>query len=131
MSKRIFLLIIILGLALAGCSGSGGGAAGSGAVRAVETYYNAIVAQDADQFTGVTCADYEEQALIELDSFQGVETALDGFSCQESGTEGEFTLVKCQGKLVASYGNEKMDFPLADRTHRVKNEGGDWRVCGY
>lgn len=128
MTRRTILLSLALILILAACSGSGGK---SGAVSAVETYYRSIVEQDADQMSGVACADYEFDALLELDSFQGVKAELQDFSCQETGAEGEFTLVQCQGKIAASYGNEVRDFPLDDRVHKVKQEGGDWRVCGY
>jgi hypothetical protein len=128
MTRRTILFSLALIFVLAGCWGS---SSKTGAVGAVERYYQAIVSQDADQFTSVTCADYEEAALIELDSFQGVKAELQGFSCQETGTQGEFTLVQCAGKIAASYGNEVRDFPLDDRIHKVKNEGGDWRVCGY
>lgn len=128
MIKRTILRSLALLLILAGCTGAGGK---SGAVSAVETYYQAIVAQDDTRFTSVTCADYEEMALIELDSFQGVKAELKDFSCQEAGTQGEFTLVQCQGKIAASYGNEVRDFLLDERVHQVRQEGGDWRVCGY
>ena len=128
MIKRAILFTLAMIFILAGCAGSGGK---SGAVSAVETYYQAIVSQDDTRFTSVTCADYEEMALIELDSFQGVKAELQDFACQETGTQGEFTLVQCQGKIAASYGNEMRDFPLDERVHQVRQEGGDWRVCGY
>ena len=131
MLKRSFFLLIITTLALttlAACSGAG---AKSGAVGAVESYYQAIISQNADQLKKVTCPEFLDPAQVELDSFQGVKTELQGFSCQESGTEGAFTVVKCAGKIVATYGSEKMDFPLADRAHKVQNAGGSWQVCGY
>lgn len=126
MRKLIFLLTFSA-LLLAACSGGP-----SPAVTAVERYYQALVEKNDEQLTQSTCADWEEQALLEFDSFQGVEIELDNaFSCAETGKEGDATLVTCTGKLIASYGNEKMDFPLGDRVHKVQNEGGDWRVCGY
>jgi hypothetical protein len=124
--KRIFFLFIVTVFLLASCSGSQ-----SGAVSAVNTYYQAILAQNADQLKSVTCADFQETAQTELDSFQGVKIELQGFGCQESGKEGANTLVKCTGKIVATYGSDKMDFPLADRVHKVQNQGGSWQVCGY
>ena len=56
---------------------------------------------------------------------------MQGFSCKETGKEGDSSLVRCDGKIVATYGSEKMDFPIADRVHRVQNTGGSWKVCGY
>lgn len=124
---RTILILLVLTL-LTACSSPGGA---SPAVEAVERYYAAIMAKDASRLSTTVCADFENIAQVELDSFQGVQTELQDFTCRETGKEGEFTLVKCDGKILATYGNEVMDFPLAERVHRVKNEGGDWRVCGY
>ncbi len=129
--KRYFLPIIIMIAAsalLAGCSGS---SSAGGAVGAVQKYYQAILQQNADQLKSVTCPSFQDTAQVELDSFQGVKTELQGFSCQETGKEGQNSLVKCAGKIVATYGTEKMDFPLADRVHKVQNDNGTWKVCGY
>ncbi len=124
--KRLTLLLIIV-TTLAACSPSGQ----SGAVGAVQSYYQAIIAQNADQLKNATCPEFQETAQTELDSFQGVKTELQGFSCQEAGKEGSSTLVKCAGKIVATYGSEKMDFPLDTRVHKVQNVNGSWKVCGY
>ena len=126
MQKRLFLICVFLALLLAGC-----GAGNGGPVGAVNTYYHAILNQDADQLKSVTCASFQDTALTELDSFQGVKMELQAFSCQETGREGNATLVRCDGKIVATYGSDKMDFPLGDRVHRVENQGGAWKVCGY
>jgi hypothetical protein len=125
-NRTLALLLILLAAALlAGCAGK------SGAEQAVESYYGAILAQDAGRLATLTCAGFEETAITELDSFNGVEIALDGLTCAERSNAGGVAEVTCQGKIVASYGNEKMEFPLAERVHSVQNEGGDWRVCGY
>ena len=129
----LLLTLIVIPLLLAACGGgnTGGGSGSSPAAEAVNRYYTTLVERNDEQFTQTLCADWEEQGLLEFDSFQGVETKLDGVTCAESGTEGVFTLVKCEGKIVATYSNEDTDFPLTDRVHKVRNEGGDWRVCGY
>ncbi len=125
--KRLILFLIVTTLSLTACSASGQ----SGAVGAVQSYYQAIIAQNADQLKNVTCPAFQDTAQTELDSFQGVKTELQGFSCQEAGKEGNSTLVKCAGKIVATYGSEKMDFPLDTRVHKVQNVNGSWKVCGY
>ncbi len=126
MSRWYLVLAFVLVFVLAGC-----GSKKSGPVQAVENYYQAITSRNEDLFVNSTCADWEEKGRVEFDSFQGVTSTLEDFSCKETGTDGDTTLVTCSGKIVASYGNEKMDFTLADRVHKVKNEAGDWRVCGY
>ncbi len=128
MLKRLLFLLVAAALALAGCAGAGGK---NPAAQAVQGYYQAIVAQNPDKLASYTCSGFEDTARVELDSFQGVKTELQDLNCQEAGKDGDFTLVKCTGKIVATYGNEKMDFPIAERVHRVQQEGGDWRVCGY
>lgn len=124
--RKIFYILILGTIVLAACQGGK-----SGAVQTVENYYQALVERDDARFAGYTCAAWEESALLEYDSFAGVEIALDGLNCRETGQEGDTTLVTCEGKIAATYGTEQMDFPLGDRLHRLVNEGGDWRVCGY
>ena len=126
MRRNAILILLALAFLLSACSGGR-----SEAADVVEGYYRNMVGKYDERFVAATCAEWEEFALLEYDSFGGVTTELEDFSCRETGTEGEFTLVQCDGKIVASYGNELMDFPLADRVHKVRNEGGDWRVCGY
>lgn len=126
MRKPFLFLFLAAALLLAGCAGSGGGA-----VQAVETYYRAILSQNAAQLKTVTCPAFQDKAQTELDSFQGVKMELKGFSCKTAGQQGASTLVKCDGKIVATYGSDSMDFPLSDRVHQVQNLDGGWKVCGY
>lgn len=127
--RKLMLVWIVLILALAGCAGGGDGE--NGAPQAVEAYLQAVVSQDSERLATLSCADWEASALMELDSFQGVTATVEEPACAVSGTEGEATLVTCQGKIVATYGNENQELPLNTRAYRVVQEGGDWRVCGY
>jgi hypothetical protein len=122
------LLAIALVWLLAGCSPA---ADSSGAAEVVEAYYQALADENADQMRSLSCAAWEENAQLEFDAFAGVETELDSFVCEVSGTDGEFTLVECSGKIVATYGNEKQDFDLGDVTYKSLVEAGEWRMCGY
>lgn len=126
---RVRILGMCLALLLLGACSSG--SANSGAVQAVQQYYQAIVDQQPDAQANVTCAAFADAARVELDSFQGVKSELQGFSCRVTGQQGAASLVKCDGKIVAAYGDQKMEFPLADRVHQVKQEEGAWKVCGY
>ena len=126
--KKI-LLICMFGLATL-LSACGSNAAASPAVGAVEGYINSIVANDADKLSSLSCADWESDALIELDSLQAVTSTLEGFACQETGTDGEMTLVHCDGKMILSYNGENQELDLSTRTYQVVEQGGDWLVCG-
>ena len=127
MLKRFLILSIFLlaGIVLAACSSSSDAPA-----RAVEEYLNTLVAKDADRLPTLVCGDWEEDALIELDSFQAVEARLEGMACQQTGTEGETALVDCTGSIVATYNDEDQELDLSVRTYQVVQEGGDWLVCG-
>ena len=128
MTKRImsFVLLVLFAFIFAACAN-----AENGAVTAVERYYLTIVQQNQNDLSNVVCPSFEEQARTELDSFQGVKIELTDFGCSASEQKEKEASVTCKGKIVASYGNEKMDFPLEERVHTVTNESGDWLVCGY
>jgi hypothetical protein len=128
--KRLVGRVLILTLALlaAACSG---GAQKSPAAQAVEDYWRAMVAQNSDALSKLSCSDWEPQAIMELDSFQAVKASLENMSCAESGEEGSDVLVTCQGKIVATYNNENQELPLDKRSVLVRQVGGEWLVCGY
>ena len=99
-------------------------------VRAVESYLNALVGKDENRLSTLACAEWEPSALLELDSLQGVEARLEGMACSMIGSDGTTTLVKCQGKLIATYNNENQELDLSVRTYQVVQQGGDYLVCG-
>lgn len=125
---RTFALLVLLvftALLFTAC------AAGSDAsVQAVENYLNALVEKDANRLTTLTCGEWEDEALLELDSFQAVSARLEGLACQQTGTDGDTALVLCNGAIVASYNNEDQQLDLSVRTYQVVQEGGEWLVCG-
>jgi len=127
--RRFFLIlfITIAALSLAACGTSNNNNAPA---KAVEDYLTAIVEKDADRLSTLVCGEWEEDALIELDSFQAVTARLDGLACEQTGTDGETALVLCSGKIIASYNNEDQELDLSVRTYQVTQEGGEWVVCG-
>jgi hypothetical protein len=124
-SIMIFIAIALLASLLSAC-----GSSSSGAASAVESYLNALVAKDADRLSTLSCADWEPQAIVELDSFQAVEARLDNVSCKESGADGDNTLVNCTGKIIATYNTDDQELDLSTRAYVVANQGGEWLVCG-
>lgn len=119
------LLIILLTLSTA-CSGNQDKAA-----QAVEAYFQALQQKDEIGMINRACAAWEADARTEYNSFAAVDITLNELSCQQSGTSGEMTLVACQGTLVASYGAEDLVLDFSERVFQVKQEGGEWRMCGY
>ena len=100
------------------------------AVAAVEDYLRALVGKDEARFTGLTCKDFEADALLEYDSFSLVQTRLEGLNCQAQDTGESAASVTCQGQIIATYGAEDQQFDLGKRTYQVRKEGSDWLVCG-
>ncbi len=126
---RTFFLVLVLVftiLVLAACASNNENAP----VQAVENYLTALVEKDADRLTTLTCGEWEDEALLELDSFQAVTARLEGLACEQTGTEGETALVLCNGNIVATYNNEDQQLDLSVRTYQVVQEGGEWLVCG-
>lgn len=104
---------------------------GQPAAASVSAYLEALVQKDENAMINQACAEWEEQARLEFDSFAAVEVKLEGPGCLETGMDGSITLVSCTGKLIASYGAEDLVIELNERTYQVLNEGGEWRMCGY
>lgn len=129
-NRNIFFINMIALLSLTACTG-GQQDGTAQAADALENYLNALVAKDEARLVSLTCPSWEENALLEFDSFQAVETELAGLSCQQAGSEGETVLVKCQGKILATYTNEVQEFELGGRTYKMVQNGADWQVCGY
>jgi hypothetical protein len=99
-------------------------------VKAVENYLNALVNKEADRLPSLVCGEWEQDALIELDSFQAVTARLENASCSQTGTDEGTALVLCTGDIVASYNDEEQRLDLSTRTYQVVQQGGDWLVCG-
>ena len=126
MLKLILILIVLLANSLlTACASSSDAPA-----KAVETYLNALVEKDADRLPTLVCGEWEDDALLELDSFQAVDARLDNAVCQQTGTEGDTSLVNCTGSIVLTYDGEDQNLDLSVRTYQVVQEGGDWLVCG-
>lgn len=126
MRKLILILSLLLAsIILAACASKTNAPA-----QAVQNYLNALVNKEADKLPTLVCGEWEEDALIELDSFQAVTASLENVSCSQTGTDGETVLVHCTGNIVLSYDNENQIIDLSVRTYQAVEQGGDWLVCG-
>jgi hypothetical protein len=120
------MLLIFTTLSLAACASN----SDSAPVQAVESYLTALVEKDANRLTTLSCGEWEEDALLAMDSFQAVATRLEGLACEQTGTDGDTALVLCKGNIVATYNEEDQQLDLSTRTYQVVQEGGEWLVCG-
>jgi hypothetical protein len=121
-----FLISLLLPLILSGCASKQ-----TGAAYTTQAYINALVSKDATKLTNLSCAAWEADAKTELDSFGAVTARLEDLSCKDASKDGNYTLVACTGKIIANYNGEDQAINLADRTYKMSQEGGDWRMCGY
>ncbi|MBN2116661.1 MAG: hypothetical protein JW730_08825 [Anaerolineales bacterium] len=127
--RKIFLIVlvtIVSTLILTACASGNENAS----AKAVEDYLKALVAKDETRLSTLSCGEWEDEALLELDSFQAVTARLEGLTCEQTGTDGETALVLCQGDIVATYNDEDQELDLSVRTYQVVQEGGEWLVCG-
>jgi hypothetical protein len=124
---RYTLLLSLLAFMIVTCQKS----QGSQAAGVVENYFKALVAKDANQALNLACASWEEQAQTDADTFALNPATAENIQCKTAGEAGEATLVSCTGKLVLDYNGEKQEIDLAERSYRVVQEGGEWRMCGY
>jgi hypothetical protein len=126
--KWSLLLIVLLfsGLVLSACAGGQDAPA-----QTVELYHQALVDKDQEKLINYSCADWESQALLELDSFVSVDTELANVTCQTVSEESDTAQVTCEGAITATYNGEAREFPLSGRTFLVVKENNEWRLCGY
>lgn len=128
MRKQSWMLLIIVIFALlpAACGATNTDAP----AKAVNDYLNALVAKDAGRLPTLVCGAWEDNALLELNSLQAVSARLEEVSCNQTGVDGNTTLVKCAGNIVLTYDTEDQKLDLSTRTYEVVKEGGAWLVCG-
>ena len=126
MRKLVLLAFVATSFLLVSCGTSNSDAPAA----AVSTYLNALVEKDAERLPTLVCGEWEEDALIELDSLQAVDARLEGVVCTQTGSDGATALVDCTGSIVLTYDTEDQNIDLTNVTYQVVDEGGDWLVCG-
>src|SRR5450759_399928 len=89
----VFLTCLMVGL-LAACGGGTAQPTGvPGAVKAVQDYLQAVVNKDVNKVSTLSCKDWEQQAIQEVDSLQAVKAELSGVACTQSGMDAANTPV--------------------------------------
>jgi hypothetical protein len=122
--RRYVLLTIVLLLVLTACAKEGS------APDTIQDYLKAKVASDADKLVDLACNEWEAQANADALSFKSVKAELKDMSCKENGKDGKYTLITCEGEIVAEYDGEQRSQSLSDTTYRALKEDGEWKMCG-
>jgi len=119
MKKVIFLFFMLI--VLAACSSGGGNPADT-----VEKYIQAKADADSNTLSQLLCSEMESILERESHTFESVSGVhVEDMACEQVG---DSQIVSCQGKIVATYGTEDTEFPLA--SYRVVEEDGEWKWCG-
>jgi hypothetical protein len=119
---RFCIVILLLTLVLVGCDNT------NSPDKTIRQYLEARITSDADKLRNLSCAALESQAILEANSFRGRNAELQGVSCKEAGNDGDYVIVACEGKIVATYQGEKNEVPLGK--YRTIQEDGEWKMCG-
>lgn len=119
---RQLLVLFVLAIALAACAEEGD------PVETVEQYLNARVESDAEKLQSLACAAWEQEAVLQADSFRSMDASLEDVTCQKDGKDGDYTLVACEGKIVTSYNGETREWALG--RYQLLQEDGEWKMCG-
>ena len=125
--RQSILLFVIAAVLLAAC----GGQSSAGAADATYAYLDALANKDKDTVVSLTCKDWEEQAMLEVDALMSVGAQLNNVICSQVGEDGEDALVVCSGTLDLTYNDEIRAIELDKRTYTLTMEDGQWRVCSY
>lgn len=121
--KHTLLLSLLLILLLAACGGDAG--AGDPA-RTVEQYMQAKASSDGTTIRALLCSEMEHLLERESRAFESVsDVQVVDMACTRDGNS---DVVRCQGRIVATYGTEDTEFPLTN--YRVVQEDGEWKWCG-
>ena len=131
MFKRFALLTLIV-LILAACGGNPANTPAAPAtatsvdsVKMIVKYLQAKITGDEQTIRSLLCAAMEKNLQQEATTFLGTSgVKFDNMACMADGAG----KVKCQGKIIADYGQEKNEFPLG--TYTVVQEDGEWKYCG-
>lgn len=126
MTFRGLVFAGILIAVLVACGGSGGDPA-----QVAENYLRTRILGDEAKLIALVCKAREGDARTEVLSFGEMKANIESLACQQSGTDGQFTIVACQGKMVTTYAGETRDWDLGARALKMIQEDGAWKMCGY
>lgn len=128
--RKLWIVIGCAFLLLAGCSPTQP-TGETAAAQALENYLKALADKNETAYAQLICPDWEMEAFLEFDAYQGVETRVSSLTCRQTGEQNGGALAACQGKLTLSYSNEKQEVDLSRRSYRLVLKNETWQVCGF
>jgi hypothetical protein len=127
MKRSLLYVSICLIFLLAACSSANK----TNPADATYSYLQALAEKNKTKIISLSCKSWEEQATLEVDALLSVGASLNNVVCKVTGTQGDFQLVSCTGKLDLTYDNENRAIDLSSRVYSMAMEDGQWRVCSY
>ena len=127
--RKLWIVIGCTFLILAGCSPTQP-TGETAAAQALGNYLKALADKNETAYAQLICPDWEREAFLEFDAYQGVKTSVSGLTCRQTGEQNGGVLATCQGKLTLSYSNEKQEVDLSRRSYRLVLKNETWQVCG-
>ncbi len=121
MRAHLGFLLIFLACLLAACSTDT-------PAQTARSYFEAIVNDDQETLANLVCAAQENEARASAASLRGTGASLENLSCESAGTDGDYQIVQCQGKIIVPYQGEQREFALG--RYRIIHENNGWRWCG-
>jgi hypothetical protein len=101
------------------------------ASQAIEAYITALSNKDSIQIGNLSCASWEQNALLEIDSLTAVGSTIENLVCTQTEQASSEAYVSCTGILALDYNGEAQQIDLSTRVYIAKQEDGEWRMCGY
>ena len=127
MKINVYILCLTLMLLLVNCSNQ----AEIDAAKVTENYIVALSEKKKPEIISLSCKEWEESAVLEVDALLSVGASLSELNCEVSGKEEDNTLVKCSGSLDLTYDDEVRALDLSHGVYKLRKEDGQWRVCSY
>lgn len=120
------IVVFISALLLVSCNNGNDGAKDS-----IEAYIYALSNKNSVEISNLSCADWEQNALVEVDSLTAVGSKVENLVCNETAQEGNVSYISCTGNLALDYNGEVQQIDLSNRTYVAQKEDGEWLMCGY
>jgi hypothetical protein len=97
----------------------------------VEQFLIALAEKDDVVISNISCPEWEEDALLELDALQLVKSTITDLDCFTSKSTENGLLIFCNGFFSNSYNNENTVWDLSLYVFDVSNTSGAYLLCGF